>query len=142
MTSTISERDGFKGVHHAFSALFTREWMQQQRQFHILKRAQHGHEVVGLKDDADFLRAPRGQLVARHLRDVTTTNPQFTACHRVDACNEIEQRRLARATRTHERDVATARDIEIKVTQRHNFLIAFAIDLCESRATNERFRSW
>ena len=83
---------------------------QQQRQLHIALRAQHRHQVVELEHEADMVGAPARQGAAAELVQALAGDGDFARGRRVQTADQIQQRRLARAARSHQRDeIALAR---------------------------------
>src|ERR1700739_313664 len=119
------------------AALGLREFRQQQRQFHILKRREHRDEVVHLKDEPDMAGAPFRQLARRHVRDFIAGNGDLSACRDVQTAQEVEQSSLARAAGSHEGNKLTLRHVEIQALQDVDFLATPAIRFVEITNLNE-----
>ena len=65
-------------------------------------RGEHGDQVVELEDEADVAAAPAGELALRELRHVGAGHDHLARRGPVDAGDQVEQRRLARARRAHQ----------------------------------------
>ncbi|MNT16934.1 hypothetical protein D3C72_1520610 [compost metagenome] len=98
-------------------ALRRAEVGQQQRQFHVLLRGQHRHQVVELEHEADVMAAPRRQLAAAHLVDALAFDADLAARGVVQAADQVEQGGLAGTGRAHQRDEVAAGDIQVDAVQ-------------------------
>src|ERR1022692_1259826 len=59
------------------AALLRGQFGQQQRQFHVLKGGEHGNQIKGLKDVADLLIAPAGNLRVAKAENILPLHQQF-----------------------------------------------------------------
>ena len=73
-----------------------KRFVEQERQFHVLKRRQNGDQVIELKNITTMTSPPLGQLAARHRGEVVVSNQQLSGRRLVDPRNEVEQRGLPR----------------------------------------------
>ena len=101
--------------------------MSSKRQFDVLKRGQHRDEVVHLEDETDVARAPVGQLAAGHVRDFIAGHADGATRGNIEAAQQIEQSRLARAARPHEGHEIALIDIKVQALQDVDVLIAAAV---------------
>jgi hypothetical protein len=106
----VGEVDDLQRRFDMRAALLRVELGQQQRQLDILRGRQHRHQVVELEDEADIGRAPARQLTLAQALDVLAGELDLAGAGRVDAAEQVQQRRLARAGRTHDGDEVAMRD--------------------------------
>src|SRR5438105_8078450 len=85
--------------------------------------------VVELEHEADVVRAPAGELAAAELIDAAAADADLARGRLIESADEIEERRLARARRTHERDEVALGDVEIEPVQDFDLLPAALVDL-------------
>ena len=69
-------------------------------------------------------RAPRRELGFGECRDVDAARRESRRRRLVDAGDEVEQRRLARSRRPHQRDVVAGGDVEVDVDEHRDDLVA------------------
>src|SRR5690349_178157 len=80
-----------------------RKLRQQQRQLDVLERSQHRHEIESLKNVTDVRVAPGRKLTLTHPRQLRSHHLNIAIGRTIDARKQIQQRRLARTTRSHQR---------------------------------------
>ena len=85
---------------------------KQQRQLDVLIRREHRQQVIELEDEADVPRPPAGELAFGHLRDAVVADPDFAFAGLVEAGDQVEQRRLARAAGAHQAEELAFGDFE------------------------------
>ena len=117
-----------------------RQRREQQRQLHVLEGVEHRHQVVELEDEAHVGGAPVGELAFAQPRDVLAVHEQRAGVGLVDAGDEVEQRRLARARRTHQRDEVALGDVERDVAQHRHDLVAAPVALRRGADLDDRAR--
>src|SRR5262245_57980148 len=84
----------------------------QQRQLDILDGAGAGEQVELLKDEPDLLAPDISQLVALESADADAIERVGTGRRYVEAPEDVHQRGLPRAGRSHDRDEVTSIDVE------------------------------
>jgi hypothetical protein len=119
----VHEGDDLESGLDMLAALLLAELGQQQRQLDVLRRRQHRHQVVELKHEADAGRAPAGEFVLAQPVDALAGHVHLADVRPIDAAEQVEQRRLARAGRPHHRDEVAGRDGEIEVIEDRNRLL-------------------
>ena len=92
----------------ALAPLAARQRRELQRQLDVAERRQHRHQVVELEDEADVRRAPQREVGIGQLCNVDAGDANLARRRLVDAGDQVQQRRLARARRAHQRDVVAA----------------------------------
>src|SRR5690606_771912 len=112
-------------------ALRAAELRQQQRQLHVLLRAERGHQVVELEYVSDVLAAPGRQLARTHAIDALPGNLDLAAGGRVQAADEVQERGLARTRGAHQRDEITGGDVQVQAVQHVDLLRAALVGLAE-----------
>ena len=100
--SVLWVRRGKDALALGIAALFLGQIREQQRQFHVFERREHGDQVVELKDEADVTSAPRGQRALRQGADFRIADADRAARRPIDAGEEVQQCGLARAGRAHQ----------------------------------------
>ena len=89
-----------------------------QRQLHVLEHREIADQVEALEDEPDFAIADARALRGRQLRDRPAVQPVRTRRRRVEQAENRQQRRLAAARRTGNRDIFASGDLEAHVRQR------------------------
>ena len=101
------------------------ELRQQQRQLDVALGGQHRQQVVELEDEADVLRAPAP--TARRPTSLSMRSPPTSIApsrRRVEPADQVEQRRLARAGRAHQREEIALRNVEVDALEHVDALAA------------------
>ena len=105
---------------------------EQQRQLDVLDRAEHRDQVVRLEDETHRRRAAARALGVGQRVQVDAVEQHAAAVDVVEARAAVEQRRLARARRAHDRhELALVHD-EVDVAQRLDLFRAGAVDLAHA----------
>ena len=78
-----------------------------------MQRGGAGQQVEGLKDEADLFVADARQLVVRHVADQVAIEVVEALGGRVEAADEVHQRRFAGAGGTHDGDIFAAPDLDV-----------------------------
>ena len=112
----------------ALAALGLAELRQQQRQLHVLARGEHRDQVEELEDEADVLGAEARELVLGQLVQQPARDRDAALGRPVEAREQVQERRLARARRPHQRHEAAALDRERDVLERVHLVGAAPID--------------
>ena len=125
----MRQANDFERDFDVLAALAFGEVREQQRQLDVALGGEHRHEVVELEHEADVVRAPAGELAAAELIDAAAADADLARGRLIESADEIEERRLARARRTHERDEVALGDVEIEPVQDFDLLPAALVDL-------------
>src|SRR5262245_27096609 len=126
MLGSIREPDDLQSDGDTLPALGFRQLRQQQWKLHIALGRQDGQQVVELKNEADVLRSPPGQLPAAQLVDPDAPYVDRASGRRIETADQIEQGGLAGTRRPHEREEVTLRNIEVHALQHVDALAATA----------------
>ena len=121
MVDSILEADELQRGHDVLAALRTGEFSEQQRQLHILKRGENRNEIEGLKDVSDVGVAPVGGLRVAEAKHVLAEHQQLAGGGAVDRGDHVQQGRLARARRAHQREELAPRDFDRNVVESLHF---------------------
>src|SRR5580704_13486478 len=113
----VAETYDSESSFHVLTPLGFRELGEEQRQLHVLKRREHGDQVVHLKNKSDVASAPFGELAAGHVGDFVAGDSDAAAGRHVQAAQKIQERGFAGATGTHEGDELAFVDVEIQALQ-------------------------
>ena len=122
----------------ALEPLLLRHAGVDQRQLHVVQRRGARQQVEGLEDEADLLVADARQLVVVHLADLLAVQEVGALRRRVEAADQVHQRRLARARRPHDGDVLAALDGDGDAAQGVDLLVAHHIGLPEVAGFDQR----
>src|SRR6266571_2329709 len=88
---------------HVFLPLALGEVRQQQGQFHVPLRREHGRQIVKLEHEADVARPPRSQSAARQRIGALATDGDRALRRPIQSANEVEQCALSRTRWPHQR---------------------------------------
>src|SRR6185503_11780312 len=109
-----------------------------ERQLHVLERGQHRHQVVELEHEADRGGAPVGEVGLGQHGDVDAIDEDRASIGLVDAGEQVEQRRLARARRSHQAEEVAALHVERETVQHRHDLSAAPVRLGNAAHLDER----
>src|SRR6266851_6997229 len=137
----VGEIDDGESGFHVLAALRLGKLGQEQRKLDVLKRREHGDEVVHLENKTDVAGAPLRQLAARHVRNFVTVDGDAARGGHVETTQEIEQRGLAGAAGPHKRDEVTLVDVEIQALENLDFFAAAAVSLVQTANLDEAGRT-
>src|SRR5215213_9449999 len=109
-----------------------------ERQLDVPQRRGPRQQVEGLEHEANLLVADPGELVVVHLAHLLAVEEIGTLARRVEAANQVHQRRLAGPRRPHDRDVLAALDLDAHAAQRVNLLGTHHVGLPQIDGFNQR----
>ena len=138
MLGTLGEADHFQRQEGALASLALAHVLQQQRQFDVLERRQHRHQIVELEDEADVARAPVGEFGFVELADILAGDDQLAGIGAVDAGDQVEQRALARPRRPHQREELALADVETDAAEDGDLLLSAPVGLDDVAQRNQR----
>jgi hypothetical protein len=101
----------------ALTPIPARQVGQQERQLDVLEGRQDGDEVVELEDEPDVVGAPAGRLGVGHPADVLAADLDVARGGRIQAGDEVQQRRLARAGRSHQGEELALIHVQVEVLE-------------------------
>ena len=104
-------------------ALFGRDAGVDQRQLDVVQRGGAGQQVEGLEDESDFFVADARQFVVVQFADQLAVQPVVALAGRIQAADQVHQRGLAGAGRSHDGDVFVALDAQVDSAQRVHLLL-------------------
>ena len=107
----------------AFDALCRRGTVVDQRQLHVVQRSGARQQVEGLEDEADLTVADARQLIVVQVADAMSVQCVGALAWRIQAADQVHQRRLAGARRTHDGDVLVVLDAQADAAQRVHLLL-------------------
>ena len=126
------------------SACFARSWRSSdwhagvdQRQLDVVERRRARQQIERLEHEADLFVADPRQLVVVHLADLFAVQQVRALARRVEAADEIHERRLARPGRPHDGDVLAALDGNRHAAQGVNLLRAHHVGFPQIDGFNE-----
>src|SRR5262249_4715546 len=94
-------------------------------------------EVVELEHEAHVRRAPPREVAAAQPVDALAVDHDRSRRGRVEPADQVQQRRLARARRAHQRDEVTTRNVEVDAVQDLDRLAAAPIRLGDAADLDE-----
>src|ERR1044071_3122384 len=109
----LAQTDQAEGSLDVLAALGFRKLRQKQRELYVVKCSQHRHEIESLKDVADVRVTPIRELTLRHARQVRSHNLDVAFSRSIDSREQVQQRRLTRAARSHQRQKISFMQFEI-----------------------------
>jgi len=120
----------FEQLRHARAALLRRPVLHhEQRILDVFRRREYGDQVEILEDETEIGAAEAGGGVPVERGDISVKHAQFSGGGMVEAADHVEQRALAAARRTDERDERPALDREIDAVQGRDIDVADAVGL-------------
>src|ERR1019366_74255 len=137
VAAAIAETDQLERYLGIAPALRGRKPRQQQRQFDVLARRQHGQQVVELKHEADMCCAPSGQCALRQTVDALLADHDAALGGRIQAADQVQQGGFTRARGSHERQEIARLDVEIHVVQDLDPLLAALVDFAQLSDFNQ-----
>ena len=138
MLGTIREADDSQRDGDALSTLGFRQPRQEQRQLDIAFGGEHGQQVVELKHETDVLRPPARELAAAERADALAADFNRAAARRIEPAHQVEQRRLARPRRAHQREKVASGNNEVDALQHVDALAAPRERFVHVRDADER----
>ena len=90
MCHAVRQPDQFQGELGTLASFAARKMGEHQRQFHILHRREHRHQVVELEDKSDMGAAPVCEIGFTQLRNIDTADLQGAGIRLVDAGDQIQ----------------------------------------------------
>ena len=97
---------------------------EEERQLDVPRRGQARHQMEELEDEADLLAADAGELLVGERADLVAVETVGAGAGSIEAADDVEQRRLARPRRSHDRDVLAIGDGLVDAGQRVDRLVA------------------
>src|SRR6266571_2587624 len=89
-------------------SFFVRDAVKILRQHYVFERREIRHKMKLLENEADLLGSVTHELAFTQLRKVDAVNNDASGSQRIQAAENVNQRGLAGARRTHERDPLAA----------------------------------
>src|SRR5207237_8924432 len=128
----IGKADDLQRHRDILPALRSGEPGQEQRQLDVALGAEHRHQVVELEHEADVVCAPVCELAAGELVDAAAADHDLPGGRLIQTADQIEERGLARARRTHQRDEVALRDVQSEAVQNFDLLLAALVHLADA----------
>ena len=135
MLHAVAEPHQLERLLGAPAALLVLDPGVDQRQLDVVQGVGPRQEVEGLEHEPDLLVANARQLVVGELPDLLALERVGAAGGRIEAADQVHERRLARARGAHDRDVLVGLDVEVHPVQRVDLLGA---DLVETLQATDR----
>ena len=106
------------------------------RQLEVLERGDARNEIEELKHEADAQQAMLFERALVHLREILSIDDDLSRRRPIDSAEQVEQRRLAAAARTHDRDRFAATNFPRALAQRVDLLRRHLIPLAHALDAN------
>src|SRR5687768_1537299 len=115
----------------------------EQRQHHVLERAELAQQVVKLEYEAELPVPDLGEALLALLGEDLPVEPDFARCGLVERAQQVEQRALPRAARADDRHELAAAHGEIDAGQHlDEVAVAAGVHLAEGVRLEHRHHSW
>ena len=121
----------------ALGAVLRRHAGVDERQLDVVERGRARQQVERLEDEPDLLVPDPRQLVVVHLAHLLVVQQVAALRRRVEAADEVHERRLARPGRAHDRDVFAALDGDGHAPEGMDLLRAHLVGLPKILSFNE-----
>ncbi len=112
----------------------------EQRQLDVLEGVGARQQVEVLEHEADLVVADLGAAVAVEVRDLDAVEHVAAGGRPVETADDVHQRRLAGAGRTHDRHELAAVDVERDAVQGAHLRPAHAVDAVQVADADDRLR--
>src|SRR4051812_10352769 len=138
------ESDAMERIHRGLVALFARpaEVSVNERELDILDCRRAREQIEALKNEADLRVPDDGALVAIERRDVDAVELVRAVSGTVETPEDVHQRRLAGAGRSHDRQELALIDDEVDARKRADFDLAHRIDLGQAMDLDDLIRHY
>ena len=136
----VAQVDHLQGAAGAGQPLLLGDPRVDHGQLDVVEGGGARQQVEGLEDEADLAVADLRQLVVAHLRDHLAAQDVVALGGRVQAADEVHERRLARAGRAHDGDVLAGIDGEADPAQGVDLFRAHDVGAPEVLGADERPR--
>ena len=138
MQRAVGEPDRRDRLERARPALGAAHARVDQRQLDVPQHRRAGDQVEALEDQADLPVPDVRQLIVVEIADVDPVEQVPAVRRRVEAADQVHQRRLAAARAAHDRQVVAAVDPEIDVAEGVDGDLAQSVDLRDLRQHHQR----
>src|SRR5262249_56716619 len=110
---------------------------QKRGELRVALRGEKGEEVVELNQEAHVGGAPPREVAAAQPVDALAVDHDRSRGRRVEPADQVQQRRLARPRRPHQRDEVATRNVEVDAVQNLDRLAAAPIRLGDAANLDE-----
>ena len=138
VVGAIGKADGLQKVHGALAPLASSDARIDERQGDVVCRAALREQVEVLKYEADLLIARESERVVREVRDLLAVELVRSFRRAVEAAEDVQERRLARAGRPHEGGKLALSYRKINARERGDDLIAHRIEFLDAPKLDRR----
>src|SRR6185503_17664288 len=137
MLGAIGQSDAIERRTGALSPLVAVDPGVEQRELGVFQDRGAREEVEGLENEAELQVADLRELARGEGGDVFAVEPVFALGGRIEASEDVHQRRLAGARRSDDRDELAAIDLEIDPVKRRHCVLAGVVDLIDPLELNQ-----
>src|SRR6185503_15540055 len=113
----VAQPDPFERLCGARAPFLGAEAGVNEGQLHVVQRVGAGQEIERLKYEPDLLVADPRQVVVGEIAHLLRVQPVLAARGRVEAADQVHQRRLAGPRRAHDRHVLVLADLDADAAQ-------------------------
>jgi len=134
VVEAVREANRVQQLARAIVDLLLRPAAQMQRNGNILDRSEGRKEIEKLKNEADLIAAQTSELVVREAAEPRAVHFNLAGRRRIQAADEIQQRRLAGARGPDDGGHLAARNFEVDIVERRDlsFSLEDLADVSES----------
>src|SRR6266852_2437218 len=113
----LGQADAVQRLRRAAGALARLDAGEKHRQLHVALRRQARHKLVRLEDETEAFLPQQRQLVVREAGHLAAVDAVRARGRPVEAADDVQERRLARARGPHDREVVPVGDRQVDVAQ-------------------------
>src|SRR5262249_14780721 len=138
VVGAVREAHDLERGERALAPLALRERGEQERQLHVLGRVQDRDQVVELEDEAHVVAAAGRERALGGWPDLGARDDDLARGRAVDARDQVEERRLARARGAHQGYELALGHLEVDAVEDHDLLAVPLVDLSDLRDAHHR----
>jgi hypothetical protein len=136
--SSFSEADHLERSQGLAARFPGRHARHEQRQLDVLDGTQDRHQVVELENEAHATRAVVRAFVVRHACEPDALDQYLAAVDAIEPGEAVEEGRLARAARAHDRDHLAGEHLHVDAAQRVHLHQAGVVELLDGARLDDR----
>ena len=118
MPGAVAEADPVEHGQGAIPAVGARDPLIEERDLDVLRDRELGDQVERLEDESDPPAADAAERAVLEIRDLLAVEPVVAARRAIEAAEDVHERGLPGARRTHDRHVLAAIDPQIDALER------------------------
>ena len=134
---TVAQPHTAQGVLRQLTALVFAHAAIEQRQGDVIHGAQLRQQIKALEHKAQQPVTHLGEVIEARVAQILAVEQEFSACRHIQTADQVHQRRLARAGRTHDRKVIPFGDLKIDVLEDVDKVLALRVILADVSHLNQ-----